>query len=117
MLVHPTVGSPVYPASQEHRGVWFIVVHFALLPQTPSNLQTSTHVFLTHDLPESQSVFSMHCRVLHSILASPVDLEGHEQIGRWATTEQVAPRPQWPIHGSTQRPIKIFMGDFHLINW
>ena len=83
-----------------------MVVHFALLPQTPSSLQTSTHWFLTHDLPESQSVFSIHCNVLHSVLASPVDLAGHEQNGRWSTTEQVAPRPQRPMQGSTQRPKK-----------
>ena len=100
------------PASQEHRGVWLIVVHFALFPQTPSNRQTSTHWFLTQDFPESQSVFSMHCNVLHSVLASPVDLAGQEQNGRWSTTEQVAPLPQRPIQGSIQRPtigLKIYM--------
>ena len=81
-----------------------MVVHLALFPQTPSNLQTSTHWFLTQDFPESQSVFSTHSNVLHSILGSPRVLAGQEQNGRWSTTEQVAPRPQRPTQGSTQRP-------------
>ena len=104
ILVHPTVGSPVCPGAQEQRGVWLMVVHWALPPQTPSSLHTSTHWFFTQDFPESQSLFSMHCKVLHSLLASPVVLAGHEQNGRWSTTEQTAPRPQRPMQGSTQRP-------------
>ena len=106
ILVHPTVGSPVYPGSHEQRGVWLMVVHKALLPQTPSNLQTSTHWFFTQDFPESQSVFSTHSKVLHSSLGSPLVLAGQEQNGRWSTTEQLAPLPQRPIQGSTHRPEK-----------
>ena len=79
ILVHPTVGSPVYPGSHEQRGVWLMVVHLALLPQTPSNLQTSTHWFLTQDFPESQSVFSTHSNVLYSILVKPLCYKSSHQ--------------------------------------
>ena len=61
----------------------------------------------------------MHCKVLHSLLASPVVLAGHEQNGLWSTTEQTAPRPQRPMQGSTQRPKRqniVSQADINIFN-
>ena len=77
---HPTVGSPVKPGLHEQSGVWVKTVQTAFAPQTPANVQASTHLFWTQDLPTGHSVFSTHSSCRHSVLGFPAVRAGQEQM-------------------------------------
>ena len=58
LSLHAVNGSPIYPSTQVQEGMWFITLHWALIPHVPG--QGSTHLFLWHALLEGQSELTTH---------------------------------------------------------
>ena len=66
--LQPRNGSPMYPTTQVHTGLWFMTLHSALNPQTPG--QGSIQCWLTQARVVIQSELTTHSG-LHPLYGSP----------------------------------------------
>ena len=97
--LHAVNGSPIYPSKQMHTGIWFLILHLALIPHSPG--QGSTHLFLWQALLDGQSELTTHSG-RHATYGSPYISSIHWHAAARALCWQKAFEPHGEgLHGST----------------
>lgn len=99
---HLMKGSPVYPLTQLHIGLWFTTWQCALIPHIPG--QGSWHFWLIHALSERQSELTIHSG--RQFGGDPTQISRHVQTACPLNIRHVLYGPQGEgLQGSTDSEI------------